>query len=98
MVLHAAWKVDQALPCRPEIAMVKTFVSEMLGRVVDRALQVFGSHGMATDEPIGQWYADARAARIYDGASEVHRMTLARDLLRLAEAKTSTAGICGALA
>jgi acyl-CoA dehydrogenase len=97
MVLHAAWKVDQDLPCRPEIAMVKTFVSEMLGRVLDRALQVFGSHGMTTDHPIGQWYADARAARIYDGASEVHRMTLARELLRLAGAGSSTSEICGVL-
>jgi acyl-CoA dehydrogenase len=49
-------------------------------------VQLFGSHGIATDRPIAQWYADARAARIYDGASEVHRMVIARDVLRTAEA------------
>ncbi|MCW3050505.1 MAG: hypothetical protein JWO74_4789, partial [Solirubrobacterales bacterium] len=82
MVLHTAWKVEQGLPHRQEVAMTKTFVSEAFGRVMDRAVQVFGSHGIATDEPIAQWYADARAARIYDGASEVHRMVIARELLK----------------
>lgn len=76
--------------------MVKTFVSEAFGRIVDRAVQVFGSHGISTDDfPIGQWYTDARAARIYDGASEVHRMTIARTCLRLAREGRSTASACG---
>ena len=78
--------------------MVKTFVSEAYGRIIDRAVQVFGSHGLiALDFPIGQWYADARAARIYDGASEVHRMFLARRLLALVQSGKSTRSICGAL-
>ncbi len=98
MVLHAAWKVERQLPHRQEIAMVKTFVSEALGRVLDRAVQVFGSHGIATDDPIGAWYADARAARIYDGASEVHRMVIARTLLRQAGKGESTRDGCGYLA
>ncbi|HZV72273.1 MAG TPA: acyl-CoA dehydrogenase family protein [Conexibacter sp.] len=97
MALHAAWRLERGLPHRQEVAMVKTFVSEALGRVLDRAVQVFGSHGIATDEPIAQWYADARAARIYDGASEVHRMAIARRLLRLAADGSSTASACGAL-
>jgi alkylation response protein AidB-like acyl-CoA dehydrogenase len=96
MVLHAAWKVEHGLPHRQEIAIVKTFVAEAFGRVLDRAVQVFGSHGIATDEPIAQWYADARAARIYDGASEVHRMVIARNLLKLAAQGESTASACGA--
>jgi acyl-CoA dehydrogenase len=97
MVLNAAWKVEQGLPHRQEIAMVKTFVSEAFGRILDRAVQVFGSHGMATDLPIAQWYADARAARIYDGASEVHRMVIARALLQHARAGESTRRACGDL-
>ena len=97
MVLHTAWKVERGLPHRQEVAMVKTFVSEAFGRVMDRAVQVFGSHGVATDQPIAQWYADARAARIYDGASEVHRMTIARDLLKLAMTGESTRAACGDL-
>jgi alkylation response protein AidB-like acyl-CoA dehydrogenase len=82
MVIHAAWKADAGLPHREEVAMVKTFVSEAYGRIIDRAVQVFGSHGLIDDFPIGQWYADARAARIYDGPSEVHRMVVAREWLR----------------
>jgi acyl-CoA dehydrogenase len=95
MVLNAAWRVDQELEHRQEIAMVKTFVSEALGRVLDRAVQVHGSHGIAMDRPIAQWYADARAARIYDGASEVHRMAIARRCLRLAAEGKSLADGCG---
>jgi alkylation response protein AidB-like acyl-CoA dehydrogenase len=97
MVLHTAWKVEQGLPHRQEVAMAKTFVSEAFGRVMDRAVQVFGSHGIATDEPIAQWYADARAARIYDGASEVHRMVIARELLKLTMSGQSTRAGCGDL-
>jgi acyl-CoA dehydrogenase len=98
MVLHTAWKADRGLPHRQEVAMTKTYVSEAFGRIVDRALQVFGSHGIAMDEPIAQWYTDARAARIYDGASEVHRMTIARKLLALARDGGSTKSGCGDLA
>jgi acyl-CoA dehydrogenase len=98
MVLHTAWKVERGLPHRQEVAMVKTFVSEAFGRIMDRAVQAFGSHGIATDQPIAQWYADARAARIYDGASEVHRMVIARDLLKLAIQGESTKAACGDLA
>jgi alkylation response protein AidB-like acyl-CoA dehydrogenase len=50
------------------------------------------------DLPISQWYADARAARIYDGASEVHRMVIARELLKLAAQGESTKSACGDLA
>lgn len=96
LVLHAAWRVERGLAHRQEVAIAKTFVSEAFGRVVDRAVQVFGSHGIATDAPIARWYVDARAARIYDGASEVHRMTIARELLAHAREGRSTAPACGA--
>jgi alkylation response protein AidB-like acyl-CoA dehydrogenase len=97
MVLHAAWKIDQGLDHRQEIGMLKTFVSEAFGRILDRAVQVFGGAGITDDHPIAQWYADARAARVYDGASEVHRMAIARRLLRLTEAGESTRAGCGGL-
>jgi acyl-CoA dehydrogenase len=90
MVLNTAWKIERGLPHRQEVAFTKTFVSEAFGRILDRAVQIHGAAGIATDLPIAQWYADARAARIYDGASEVHRMTIARELLRLAQAGEST--------
>jgi acyl-CoA dehydrogenase len=98
MVLHAAWKVENGLPYRQEIAMVKVFVAEALGRIVDRAVQAFGSHGIAMDLPIARFYRDARAARIYDGPSEVHRMVIARGLLKLAIEGESTKRACGDLA
>jgi acyl-CoA dehydrogenase len=90
MVLHTAWKIEQDLPHRQEVAFTKTFVSEAFGRIVDRAVQIHGAAGIAMDLPIAQWYSDARAARIYDGASEVHRMTIARELLKLSQEGEST--------
>jgi acyl-CoA dehydrogenase len=90
MVLNTAWRIERGLPHRQEVAFTKTFVSEAFGRILDRAVQIHGAAGIATDLPIAQWYADARAARIYDGASEVHRMTIARELLRLAREGEST--------
>jgi alkylation response protein AidB-like acyl-CoA dehydrogenase len=98
MVLNAAWKVEHDLPHRQEIAMVKTFVAEAFGRILDRCVQIYGSHGVSTEDfPIARWYADSRAARIYDGASEVHRMTIARTLLKLAADGGSTASGCGGI-
>jgi acyl-CoA dehydrogenase len=97
MVLHTAWKVEQGLPHRQEVAMTKTFVSEAFGRIADRAVQVHGAAGIAMDLPISRIYQDARAARIYDGASEVHRMVIARDMLKLALEGGSVRGACGAL-
>jgi len=98
MVLHTAWKVENGLPHRQEVAMTKTFVSEAFGRIVDRAVQIHGAAGIAMDLPIAQWYADARAARIYDGASEVHRMVIARECLKLAAQGQSTQAATGDLA
>jgi len=98
MVLHTAWKLEHGLPHRQEVAMTKTFVSEAFGRIADRAVQIHGAAGIALDLPVGRIYQDARAARIYDGASEVHRMTIARELLKLAITGESTKAATGDLA
>jgi acyl-CoA dehydrogenase len=82
MVLHAAWKLDQGMDARDEIAMVKVQASEMLGRVVDRAVQIFGGMGFCKELPIERYYRDARIARIYDGTSEIHRTVIARSLAK----------------
>ncbi|MGH9021956.1 MAG: acyl-CoA dehydrogenase family protein, partial [Acidimicrobiia bacterium] len=81
MVLHACWKIERGLPHRTEVSMVKTFVAEALGEIVDKALQVHGGWGYTDDFPFARWYRDARAARIYDGPSEVHRIVVARAVL-----------------
>jgi acyl-CoA dehydrogenase len=86
MVLHAAWKLDQGLDARDEIAMVKVQASEMLGRVVDRAVQIFGGMGFCKELPIERYYRDARIARIYDGTSEIHRSVIARSLAKRGDA------------
>jgi acyl-CoA dehydrogenase len=98
MVLHTAYKLENGLPHRQEVAMTKTFVSEAFGRIADRAVQIHGAAGIAMDLPVARIYQDARAARIYDGASEVHRMTIARELLKLAMTGESTQAATGDLA
>ena len=90
MVLHAAWKIETGQDHRQEVSYVKVFVSEALGQIVDRALQVHGALGYSGDLPLERFYRDARAARLYDGPSEVHRMAIARALLRTARETGST--------
>ena len=81
MVLHAAWMIDAGLDARDWIAMVKVQASEMLGRVVDRGVQVFGGMGFCKELPIERYYRDARVYRIFDGTSEIHRTVIARSVL-----------------
>jgi acyl-CoA dehydrogenase len=82
MTWHAAWIIDTGGQARQESAMAKTYVSEVVGRVVDRALQVRGSHGVSAEGPLPAFYRAVRPFRIYDGPSEVHRMAIAGRLLR----------------
>lgn len=98
MVLHAAYLIEREDEFRQEVAMAKVFISEALERVVDRALQVHGALGYSGDLPLERFYRDARAARIYDGPSEVHRMVIARNLLHAAMSDQSTKRATGNLA
>jgi len=88
MTLHAAWKMDSegASAARQEIALIKFHGAQVLHDVVDRALQAHGSLGYSTDLPLEQMYRFARAARLYDGPDEVHRQSVARQILRGYEA------------
>ncbi len=88
MTLHAAWKMDTegASAARQEIALIKFFGAQALHDVVDRALQVHGSLGYSTDLPLEAMYRFSRAARFYDGPDEVHRQSVARQILRGYEA------------
>jgi alkylation response protein AidB-like acyl-CoA dehydrogenase len=67
---------------REEIAYIKVFVANTLQRVLDRAIQAHGALGMTDDTPLAWWYRHERAARIYDGADEVHRSVIARRALK----------------
>lgn len=82
MVLRAAWALDQGHDARAWISMVKVQAAEMLGQVADRAVQVFGGSGFAKDGPVERYYRDARIYRIFDGASEIHRLVVARAALK----------------
>jgi acyl-CoA dehydrogenase len=84
MTLYAAWKMDQssAAEARTEIAMIKFYGAQVLYNVIDRAIQIHGSLGFSTDLPLEHMYRAARAARIYDGPDEVHRVTVARQVLK----------------
>jgi alkylation response protein AidB-like acyl-CoA dehydrogenase len=84
MVLHAAWKIETVgkAEARKEISMIKFVVANVMQKVVDRAIQVHGGLGMTDDTILAQWYRGERAARIYDGADEVHKVSLAKRILR----------------
>lgn len=98
MVLHAAWRIETEQPFKQEVAIVKVFVSEALGQIVDRAIQICGSLGYSADLPLERFYRDARAARLYDGPSEVHRMIIARNLVKAMAAEGTTKPATGGLA
>jgi acyl-CoA dehydrogenase len=82
MTLHAAWKMDNELDARTEISIIKFVGARVLHDVLDRAIQVHGALGFSQDSPLQSWYREARAARIYDGPDEVHRMVVARRVLK----------------
>ena len=88
MTLHAAWKMDTegVAAARKDIALIKFYGAKVLHDVVDRALQAHGGLGYSTDLPLEAMYRFARAARIYDGPDEVHRASVARQVLRGYEA------------
>jgi len=84
MVLNAAEKMQKegAHAAREEISLIKFFVAGVLSRVLDRALQVHGALGMTDDTILAFFYRHERASRIYDGADEVHKVSVAKRILQ----------------
>ena len=89
LTLQAAWKMDQLhdqgrhpSEARIEIGVIKFWGAKVLYNVIDRAIQIHGSLGYTTDLPLESMYRHARAARIYDGPDEVHKVTVARQVLK----------------
>lgn len=89
MTLHAAWKIERygLKEAREEVSLIKFVVANTLQRVVDRALQVHGGLGMTDDTILAFYFRHERAARIYDGADEVHKMSFAKRVLKGYEGK-----------
>jgi len=89
MTLHAAWKIERygLKEAREDVSLIKFVVANTLQRVVDRALQVHGGLGMTDDTILAFYFRHERAARIYDGADEVHKMSFAKRVLKGYEGK-----------
>nr|NJM03297.1 acyl-CoA dehydrogenase [Desulfobacula sp.] len=84
MVLHAAWMIDTlgASAARKEISMIKYVVANTLQKVVDTAIQIHGGLGMSSDTILAYFFCHERGARIYDGADEVHKTSVAKQILK----------------
>ena len=79
-IWHTAWVLDQGGDARRESSLAKVACSEAIYRTVDRSLQVLGGTGVTGGTEVAKIFNDVRAFRIYDGTSEVHRMSLGRSL------------------
>jgi acyl-CoA dehydrogenase len=82
LTLAAAWRLDQNLEANREISQAKLYASEMLARVTDSAIQIFGGMGLMDELPLERLWRDARVERIWDGTSEIQRHIISRELLR----------------
>ena len=84
MVLHAAWKLEHQgfHAARDQVSLIKFYVSDVMMRLIDRAIQVHGALGVTSDTVLAHYYVHERGARIYDGPDEVHKMVVARRILK----------------
>jgi len=82
LTLSAAWRLDQDMTANREIASAKLYATEMLARVTDEAIQIFGGMGLMDEMPLERFWRDARVERIWDGTSEIQRHIISRELLR----------------
>jgi acyl-CoA dehydrogenase len=82
MILDAASKKDSCAAITMEASCAKLFASEMVGRVADRAVQIFGGAGYVADYGIERFYRDVRIFRIYEGTSEIQRLVIAREMMK----------------
>ena len=82
IIQQASWVLAQGDPARSETSMAKVYVAETVNKVLDRAIQICGAKGLSRDLPISHWFEEARAFRIYDGPSEVHRRVIARGVMK----------------
>jgi acyl-CoA dehydrogenase len=82
LTLRAAWLLTRGTMSDADAAMAKLYASEMLGRLTDQAVQIFGGSGLMSDLPIERFWRDARVERIWDGTSEIQRHIISRSMLR----------------
>ena len=82
LTLRAAARLGAGTMTDSDAAMAKLYASEMLGRVTDAAVQIFGGMGLMSELPVERWWRDARVERIWDGTSEIQRHIISRSMLR----------------
>jgi acyl-CoA dehydrogenase len=85
LTYRAAWLHDSGRPHAKEVAMAKMTATESAQRVIDKAVQMFGGRGVMHGERVEQLYRDIRALRIYEGATEVQKLIIGRELLNMAK-------------
>jgi len=81
MIQNCAWRLDTGRAANAQVSMVKAFSTEMLGRVMDRSIQIHGGMGLTNELRLEEGYRFARVMRIPDGTGEIQRRTIARQLL-----------------
>jgi acyl-CoA dehydrogenase len=82
LIYQAAWKAERGEDIKLEASICKLFATEAANRVIDRCVQILGGMGVAAELPLERWFRETRIKRIGEGPSEVHRMVIARDLMR----------------
>jgi acyl-CoA dehydrogenase len=82
LTMDTARKIDEGSEARVEVSLLKFYAAGVLNEVIDRAIQVHGARGLTDETPLAQMAMHARAGRIYDGPDEVHRMVVARRILK----------------
>lgn len=97
MVLHAAYKIENGLPFKQEVSMAKVHVANALWKIIDRSIQVHGALGYSTDTPLESMMRNARAARLADGADEVHMQTIALNVIKTYKEHGNTRAATGDL-
>ena len=82
MTIHCAEIIESGNDPRTEISAIKVFVPNAMHRVVDRAIQIFGAMGVSGDTPLAGMYLGARTLRIADGPDEVHKILIAKNVMK----------------
>lgn len=85
MILDAAARRDRGENTTKVAACAKMFASEMVGRVADRAVQIFGGAGYMAEYPVERFYRDVRLFRIFEGTTQIQQLVIARELLKAAD-------------
>jgi len=89
LIYRSAWTKDQGAPrITREAAMAKIFATEAAQKVIDRAVQIFGGKGVQSGVKVEELYREIRALRIYEGATEVQKVIIGRELIKTAQAVT----------